>query len=113
MRKQGVSIGAGWLQYWDDLENAHYYFHPGVRVSCVWEGIVCIYRCVCMRVYTCLCVYVCMRCVCVYACVCACLGNAGAIDRSVDIKYVVIRLTENIIFICSLGESLAAEMTRY
>ncbi len=110
MRKQGVSIGAGWLQYWDDLENAHYYFHAGVRVSCVWEESVCMCICVCMCLFMCLCVF--EMCVCV--CVCVCLsGHARAIDISVDIKYVVIRLTENIIFVCSLGESLTAEMTRY
>ena len=73
---------------------------------CGKEVCVCVYACVCV----CICVY--EMCVCV--CVSVCLSwHARAIDISVDIKYVVISLTENIIFICSLGESLAADMTRY
>lgn len=26
---QGVDVGNGWLRYWDDSENANYYFRPG------------------------------------------------------------------------------------
>eukprot|EP00802_Teleaulax_amphioxeia_P022530 Tamp_22990.p1 GENE.Tamp_22990~~Tamp_22990.p1 ORF type:complete len:262 (+),score=12.16 Tamp_22990:131-916(+) len=26
---QGVSIGDGWVRYWDDVHHANYYFHPG------------------------------------------------------------------------------------
>ena len=27
---QGVSIGGGWVCYWDDVQQAKYYYHPGI-----------------------------------------------------------------------------------